>query len=151
MYKVLDNNERLFQIKFLTGTRKTVLINEKSCREVPDKECDGVLFELCCAVNATEAKGHIVTSVVELCEDGSTPRVAFRNTKEYRAAKQVQDSVSTPTRIERIRAMVDIPINDVLFVDGERDKVAQAIECGFCGITTIEVMTKMYEKYGEKH
>ena len=53
MYKVLDNNERLFQIKFLTGTRKTVLINEKSCREVPDKECDGVLFELCCAVNAT--------------------------------------------------------------------------------------------------
>ena len=34
MYKVLDNNERLFQIKFLTGTRKTVLINEKSCRDM---------------------------------------------------------------------------------------------------------------------
>lgn len=117
MYKVLDNNERLFQIKFLTGTRKTVLINEKSCREVPDKECDGVLFELCCAVNATEAKGHIVTSVVELCEDGSTPRVAFRNTKEYRAAKQVQDSVSTPTRTERIRAMdkfhLGVLLNDI--------------------------------------
>lgn len=107
----------MIQIKFLTGTRKTVLINEKSCREVPDKECDGVLFELCCAVNATEAKGHIVTSVVELCEDGSTPRVAFRNTKEYRAAKQVQDSVSTPTRIERIRAMdkfhLGVLLNDI--------------------------------------
>lgn len=93
MYKVLDNNERLFQIKFLTGTRKTVLINEKSCREVPDKEYDGVLFELCCAISEIEAEGHIITSVVELCEDGSTPRVAFRNTKEYRAAKQVQDTV----------------------------------------------------------
>lgn len=117
MYKVLDNNERLFQIKFLTGTRKTVLINEKSCREVPDKECDGVLFELCCAISAIEAEGHIITSVVELCEDGSTPRVAFRNTKEYRAAKQVQDSVSTHTRIERIRAMdkfhLGVLLNDI--------------------------------------
>ena len=107
MYKVLDNNERLFQIKFLTGTRKTVLINEKSCREVPDKEYDGVLFELC----------HIITSVVELCEDGSTPRVAFRNTKEYRAAKQVQDTVSVPTRIERIRTMdkfhLGVLLNDI--------------------------------------
>ena len=101
MYKVLDNNERLFQIKFLTGTRKTVLINEKSCREVPDKEYNVVLFELCCAISAIEAEGHIITSVVELCEDGSTPRVAFRNTKEYRAAKQVQDTVSVPTRIVR--------------------------------------------------
>lgn len=117
MYKVLDNNERLFQIKFLTGTRKTVLINEKSCREVPDKECDGVLFELCCAVNAAAAEGHVVTSVVELCEDGSTPRVAFRNTKEYRAAKQVQDTVSVPTRIECIRTMdkfhLGVLLNDI--------------------------------------
>lgn len=117
MYKVLDNNERLFQIKFLTGTRNTVLINEKSCREVPDKECDGVLFELCCAISAIEAEGHIITSVVELCEDGSTPRVAFRNTKEYRAAKQVQDSVSVPTRIERIRTMdkfhLGVLLNDI--------------------------------------
>lgn len=117
MYKVLDNNEQLFQIKFLTGTRKTVLINEKSCREVPDKECDGVLFELCCAISAIEAEGHIITSVVELCEDGSTPRVAFRNTKEYRAAKQVQDSVSVPTRIERIRTMdkfhLGVLLNDI--------------------------------------
>lgn len=117
MYKVLDNNERLFQIKFLTGTRKTVLINEKSCREVPDKECDGVLFELCCAVNAIVAEGHVITSVVELCKDGSTPRVAFRNTKEYRAAKQVQDTVSVPTRIERIRTMdkfhLGVLLNDI--------------------------------------
>ena len=117
MYKGLDNNERLLQIKFLTGTRKTVLINEKSCREVPDKECDGVLFELCCAISAIEAEGHIITSVVELCEDGSTPRVAFRNTKEYRAAKQVQDIVSVPTRIERIRTMdklhLGVLLNDI--------------------------------------
>ena len=105
MYKVLDNNERLFQIKFLTGTRKTVLINEKSCREVPDKELNTVLFELCCAISAIEAEGHIITSVVELCEDGSTPRVAFRNAKEYRAAKQVKNTVPAPTRIERIRTM----------------------------------------------
>lgn len=117
MYKVLDNNERLFQIKFLTGTRKTVLINEKSCREVPDKEYDGVLFELCCAISEIEAEGHIITSVVELCEDGNTPRVAFRNTKEYRAAKQVQDTVSVPARIERIRTMdkfhLGVLLNDI--------------------------------------
>ena len=117
MYKVLDNNERLFQIKFLTGTRKTVLINEKSCREVPDKEYDGVLFELCCAISEIEAEGHIITSVVELCEDGNTPRVAFRNTKEDRAAKQVQDTVSVPARIERIRTMdkfhLGVLLNDI--------------------------------------
>lgn len=31
------------------------------------------------------------------------------------------------------------------------DTVAQAIKHGFCAMTTIEVMTKMYEKYGERH
>lgn len=63
--------------------------------------------------------------------------------------------ISSPERkmktMQIIASAYDVPINDVLFVDGERDKVAQAIECGFCGMTTIEVMTKMYEKYGEKH
>ena len=69
------------------------------------------------ARSAAEAEGHVITSVVELCDDGSTPRVAFRNTKEYRAAKQAQDSVSTPTRIERIRAMdkfhLGVLLNDI--------------------------------------
>ena len=117
MYKVLDNNERLFQIKFLTGTKKTVLINKESCRETPDKGLDAVLFELCCAINAIEAKGHIITSVVELREDGSTPRVAYRSTKEYRKTKQIQDTVSVPTRIERVRTMdkfhLGVLLNDI--------------------------------------
>ena len=45
MYKILKN-EHLFQIKFLTGTKKTVLINKESCRETPDKGLDAILFEL---------------------------------------------------------------------------------------------------------
>ena len=44
-----------------------------------------------------------------------------------------------------------VPSNKVLFVDDKYDTVAQAIKHGFCAMTTIEVMTKMYEKYGEKH
>ena len=70
---------------------------------------------------------------------------------------KITDLVGTSSPERKIKTMqiiasaYDVPINDVLFVDGERDKVAQAIECGFCGMTTIEVMTKMYEKYGEKH
>ena len=70
---------------------------------------------------------------------------------------KIADLVGTSSPERKIKTMqiiasaYGVPINDVLFVDGERDKVAQAIECGFCGMTTIEVMTKMYEKYGEKH
>lgn len=86
MYKILES-EHLFQVKFLTGTKKTILINEESCRETQDKGLDAVLFELCCAISAIEAKGHIITSAVEFREDGSTPRVAYRSTKEYRKAK----------------------------------------------------------------
>lgn len=116
MYKILEN-ERLFQVKFLTGTKKTILIDEKTCRKVPDKELDAILFELCCAISVIEAKGHIITSVVELCDDGSTPRVAYRNTKEYRKAKQIQDTVSVPTRIERVRTMdkfhLGVLLNDI--------------------------------------
>lgn len=70
---------------------------------------------------------------------------------------KIADLVGTSSPERKIKTMqiiasaYGVPINDVLFVDSERDKVAQAIECGFCGMTTIEVMTKMYEKYGEKH
>ena len=37
MYKVLDNNERLFQKKIHTGTRNTVINKQKTVREVTEK------------------------------------------------------------------------------------------------------------------
>lgn len=70
---------------------------------------------------------------------------------------KIADLVGTSSPERKMKTMqiiastCGVPINDVLFVDGERNTVAQAIECGFCSMTTIEVMTKMYEKYGEKH
>lgn len=62
---------------------------------------------------------------------------------------------SSPERkmktMQIIASAYGVPSNKVLFVDDKYDTVAQAIKHGFCAMTTIEVMTKMYEKYGEKH
>ena len=62
---------------------------------------------------------------------------------------------SSPERkmktMQIIASAYGVPTNEVLFVDDKYDTVAQAIKYGFCGMTTVEVMTKMYEKYGEKH
>ena len=70
---------------------------------------------------------------------------------------KITDLVGTSSPERKIKTMqiiasaYGVPSNKVLFVDDKYDTVAQAIKHGFCAMTTIEVMTKMYEKYGEKH
>lgn len=70
---------------------------------------------------------------------------------------KITDLVGTGSPERKIKTMqiiasaYGVPSNKVLFVDNKYDTVAQAIKHGFCAMTTIEVMTKMYEKYGEKH
>lgn len=70
---------------------------------------------------------------------------------------KITDLVGTSSPERKMKTMqiiasaYGVPTNEVLFVDNKYDTVAQAIKYGFCGMTTVEVMTKMYEKYGEKH
>ena len=70
---------------------------------------------------------------------------------------KITDLVGTSSPERKMKTMqiiasaYGVPSNKVLFVDDKYDTVAQAIKHGFCAMTTIEVMTKMYEKYGEKH
>lgn len=70
---------------------------------------------------------------------------------------KITDLVGTSSPERKMKTMqiiasaYGVPTNEVLFVDDKYDTVAQVIKYGFCGMTTVEVMTKMYEKYGEKH
>ena len=70
---------------------------------------------------------------------------------------KITDLVGTSSPERKMKTMqiiasaYGVPTNEVLFVNDKYDTVAQAIKYGFCGMTTVEVMTKMYEKYGEKH
>lgn len=70
---------------------------------------------------------------------------------------KITDLVGTSSPERKMKTMqiiasaYGVPTNEVLFVDDKYDTVAQAIKYGFCGMTTVEVMTKMYEKYSEKH
>lgn len=47
-----------------------------------------VLYYLCKRIVDLENAGYLVCGVTELNPDGSHPKVAFRNTKEYRRAKK---------------------------------------------------------------
>lgn len=47
-----------------------------------------VLYQLCQCIVELEAQGSLISGVVELCPDGTRPRVKFRKTKEYSAAKR---------------------------------------------------------------
>lgn len=47
-----------------------------------------VIFQLCRKIVELEDDSYVVTGVVELCPDGSRPRIKFRRTKEYAAAKK---------------------------------------------------------------
>lgn len=70
---------------------------------------------------------------------------------------KITDLVGTSSPERKMKTMqiiasaYGVPTNEVLFVGDKHDTVAQAIKYGFCGMTTVEVMTKMYEKYGEKY
>lgn len=47
-----------------------------------------VLFRLCKRIVELEEEGYLISGVVELRPDGTRPRIKFRRTKEYAAAKK---------------------------------------------------------------
>lgn len=93
---------------------------------------------------------------ITLTADSIIPKFQKQWLDKYYPGK-ITDLVGTSSPERKIKTMqiiasaYGVPSNKVLFVDDKYDTVAQAIKHGFCAMTTIEVMTKMYEKYGEKH
>ena len=93
---------------------------------------------------------------ITLTADSIIPKFQKQWLDKYYPGK-ITDLVGTSSPERKIKTMQIIasaycvPSNKVLFVDDKYDTVAQAIKHGFCAMTTIEVMTKMYEKYGERH
>ena len=93
---------------------------------------------------------------ITLTADSIIPKFQKQWFDKYYPGK-ITDLVGTSSPERKMKTMqiiasaYGVPSNKVLFVDDKYDTVAQAIKHGFCAMTTIEVMTKMYEKYGEKH
>lgn len=93
---------------------------------------------------------------ITLTADSIIPKFQKQWLDKYYPGK-ITDLVGTSSPERKMKTMqiiasaYGVPSNKVLFVDDKYDTVAQAIKHGFCAMTTIEVMTKMYEKYGEKH
>lgn len=93
---------------------------------------------------------------ITLTADSIIPKLQKQWLDKYYPGK-ITDLVGTSSPERKIKTMqiiasaYGVPSNKVLFVDDKYDTVAQAIKHGFCAMTTIEVMTKMYEKYGERH
>ena len=56
-----------------------------------------VIFLLCKKIVELEDDGCVVTGAVDLCPDGSRPRIKFRRTKEYAAAKKASCTVQMLT------------------------------------------------------
>lgn len=93
---------------------------------------------------------------ITLTADSIIPKFQKQWLDKYYPRK-ITDLVGTSSPERKMKTMqiiasaYGVPSNKVLFVDDKYDTVAQAIKHGFCAMTTIEVMTKMYEKYGERH
>ena len=93
---------------------------------------------------------------ITLTADSIIPKFQKQWLDKYYPGK-ITDLVGTSSPERKIKTMqiiasaYGVPSNKVLFVDDKYDTVAQAIKHGFCAMTTIEVMTKMYEKHGERH
>lgn len=93
---------------------------------------------------------------ITLTADSIIPKFQKQWLDKYYPGK-ITDLVGTSSPERKIKTMqiiasaYGVPTNEVLFVGDKHDTVAQAIKYGFCGMTTVEVMTKMYEKYGEKY
>lgn len=93
---------------------------------------------------------------ITLTADSIIPKFQKQWLDKYYPGK-ITDLVGTSSPERKMKTMqiiasaYGVPSNKVLFVDDKYDTVAQAIKYGFCGMTTVEVMTKMYEKYGEKY
>ena len=86
MNQIISFSERLYKVK--TTTDCFLVIVGKGCREMTKRT---ELFELCRSIVELESEGRIITAVTALAPDGSTPRVAFRNTSEYRRAKKEKE------------------------------------------------------------
>lgn len=103
-----------------------------------------------------EETDKITKFCITLTADSIIPKFQKQWLDKYYPGK-ITDLVGTSSPERKIKTMqiiasaYGVPSNKVLFVDDKYDTVAQAIKHGFCAMTTIEVMTKMYEKYGEKH
>lgn len=64
------------------ASKKIVIIDEDFISK------NMVLYYLCERIVDLENAGYLVCGVTELNPDGSHPKVAFRNTKEYKKAKK---------------------------------------------------------------
>lgn len=64
-----------------TGASKKLVVIDENLNK------SETLLELCKRIVELEYKGYMVSGVTELNPDGTTPRVKFRNTKEYKEAK----------------------------------------------------------------
>lgn len=64
------------------ASKKIVVINGAVQTE------SNVLFRLCKRIVELEEEGYLISGVVELRPDGTRPRIKFRRTKEYAAAKK---------------------------------------------------------------
>ena len=81
-YNIISMNEPgLFQI----NTETSAYIVHIATANMYDK--NEVLLELCRAIVNLERQGAIVCSVQEMHPDGHRPRVAFRQSKQYKMAK----------------------------------------------------------------
>lgn len=93
---------------------------------------------------------------ITLTADSIIPKFQKQWLDKYYPGK-ITDLVGTSSPERKMKTMqiiasaYGVPTNEVLFVGDKHDTVAQAIKYGFCGMTTVEVRTKMYEKYGEKY
>lgn len=65
-----------------TETRKFLVVVDECYIE------SDILFQLCQRIVALENEGFVVAGAVRILPDGTRPRVAFRGTKEYKAAKR---------------------------------------------------------------
>ena len=65
-----------------TEAGKKIVVMDEHIYEKSD-----VLYQLCKQIVSLENQGFAVSGAVELLPDGSRPRVKFRRTKEYAAAK----------------------------------------------------------------
>lgn len=80
MKSTMFDMNSVFCIK--TGMSKKLVVIDEGLNK------SETLIELCKRVVELEDKGYMVSSVTELNPDGTTPRVKFRNTKEYKEAKE---------------------------------------------------------------
>lgn len=65
-----------------TATKKMLVVIDEYTDE------SDVLLQLCQNIVSIEDKGYLVSGVTRIMSDGTRPRVSFRNSKEYSAAKR---------------------------------------------------------------